>query len=216
MRNNVKILVADDHPIFRQGLSQILQGYSKKAIVHEASDAGEIDSQLNANEYDLVLLDISMPGKNGLEILDEIKKERPDTKVLIISMYSEEQYAVQAIKAGASGYLTKAGAARELITAMDKIVDGGMYISPGVAEQLAFQLKEESNKKMPRELLSSREFQVLELISKGLGIKEIASELKVSTSTVSTHRARLLTKLNMKTNADIIRYAIKEKLIEMN
>jgi DNA-binding NarL/FixJ family response regulator len=180
--------------------------------VDEAGNGQEVLSLVWKKRYDLIILDISMPGRNGLEILHEIKAERPELRVLILSMYSEEQIAVQSIKAGASGYLAKNGAAQELMIALRKIISGGMYISHTVAEALASELKGDRDKGV-HESLSPREYQVMRFIAEGKGNGEIADELSISKSAVSTHRARLLRKMNMKTNADIIRYMIKQGLI---
>lgn len=209
----MKVLLADDHQMFREGLKQILLSDSEISRVDEAGNGQEVLHLAWKNNYDLVILDISMPGRNGLEILQEIKVEKPELRVLILSMYSEEQFAVQAIKAGASGYLTKNGAAKELMIAVRKIISGGMYISHTVAEALASELKGDRDKSL-HELLSPREYQVMRLIAEGKGNGEIANELSISKSAVSTHRARLLRKMNMKTNADVIRYMIKQGLVD--
>jgi DNA-binding NarL/FixJ family response regulator len=208
----MKVLLADDHQMFREGLKQILLSDPEISEVDEAGNGQEVLSLVWKNRYDLIILDISMPGRNGLEILHEIKAERPELRVLILSMYSEEQFAVQSIKAGASGYLTKNGAAKELMIALRKIISGGMYISHTVAEALASELKGDRDKGV-HESLSPREYQVMRFIAEGKGNGEIADELSISKSAVSTHRARLLRKMNMKTNADIIRYMIKQGLI---
>jgi DNA-binding NarL/FixJ family response regulator len=208
----MKVLLADDHQMFREGLKQILLSDPEISEVDEAGNGQEVLSLVWKNRYDLIILDISMPGRNGLEILHEIKAERPELRVLILSMYSEEQFAVQSIKAGASGYLTKNGAAKELMIALRKIISGGMYISHTVAEALASELKGDRDKGL-HESLSPREYQVMRFIAEGKGNGEIADELSISKSAVSTHRARLLRKMNMKTNADIIRYMIKQGLI---
>lgn len=209
----MKVLIVDDHPIFREGLKQILMADPEVAAIHEASNGAEVLSLVRKNDYDVIILDINMPGRNGLEILSDLKAGKPEIRVLVLSMYSEEQFAVQAIKTGASGYLTKNGAARELRVALRKIISGGMYISPGVAEQLASEVKGDREKAL-HESLSPREYQVMYLIACGKGNQEIANELSISPSAVSTHRIRILNKMNLKNNAEIIRYAIKYGLVE--
>jgi two-component system invasion response regulator UvrY len=209
----MKVLIADDHKMFREGLKQILLSDPDIAVVEEAGNGQEVLNLVFKKKFDVIILDISMPGRNGLEILQELKVEKPEIQVLMLSMYNEEQFAVQAIKAGASGYLTKNGAAREVVAAIRKIVSGGMYISAAVALELASELKGD-REKTPHSKLSPREYQVMCLIASGKSNAEIANELSVSPSAVSTHRNRILTKMNLKTNADIIRYAIKQGLVE--
>ncbi len=209
----IKILIADDHPIFREGVKQIISSTSEFMVKDEASDGREVMNLVWKYDYDIVILDISMPGRSGLEILEQLNIEKPNIKVLIVSMYSEEQYAVQAIKAGASGYLTKGGAARELINALQKIVSGGMYISPSVAEQLAVEVKGHPEGNI-HDLLSPREFQIFLMLAEGKEVKSIANELAISSSSVSTHRSRVLEKMGLKTNADLVRYAVKKGFVE--
>ena len=209
----MKVLIVDDHPIFREGLKQILLADPEVSAIDEAANAAEVFSLVRKHNYDVIILDINMPGRNGLEILNDLRAEKPEIRVLVLSMYSEEQFAVQAIKAGASGYLTKNGAARELTVALRKIISGGMFISPAVAEQLASEVKGDREKAL-HESLSPREHQVMYLIACGKGNQEIANELSISPSAVSTHRIRILNKMNLKNNADIIRYALKQGLVE--
>ncbi|MGH1363611.1 MAG: response regulator [Calditrichia bacterium] len=209
----LRILIADDHPIFRQGLRQILENHYEDLHVEEASDGAEVLHHCRNGRFDLLVMDISMPGRNGLEVLENVKKDWPEINVLMVSMHSEEQYAIRAITAGASGYITKNGAAKILVDAVEKTARGDLYISPSVAEQLAFQIK--GDVQAPRHTrLSARETQILCMLAVGQGIKEIASELALSTSTVSTHRSRILKKLDMSTNAELIRYALSEGLVE--
>jgi two-component system, NarL family, invasion response regulator UvrY len=165
------------------------------------------------NEYDVLLLDISMPGRSGLDILKQLKSDRPKLSVLVLSMYSEEQYALRALKAGASGYMTKESATDELIEAIRKVSTGRKYISPSVAERLAFSL-ESGDERPPQETLSDREFQVMCMIASGKTIKAIAAELSLSIKTVSTYRARILEKMRMNNNAELTHYAIQNKLVE--
>ena len=210
----IKILIADDHEIFREGLKQVINQTNEFKVIDEARDSREVLNLALKNTYDVVILDISMPpGRNGLEVLEEIKKEKPNLQVLILSMHSEEQYAVQAIKIGASGYLTKKSAPHELVDALHTVISDHMYISQEVAEQLANEVKR-PNEKPIHNLLSPREFQIFLKIADGESLKEIANELALSSSSVSTHRARALDKMKLKTNADIIRYAIKHNLID--
>lgn len=210
----IKLLIADDHEIFREGLKQVINQTEEFMVIDEASDSREVVNFALKYDYDILILDISMPpGRNGLEVLEEIKKERPDLHILILSMHSEEQYAVQAIKAGASGYLTKKSASHELLDALHTVISDHMYISQEVAEQLADEVKGNTGSSI-HDLLSPREFQIFLKIAEGKSLKEIADELAISSSSVSTHRSRALEKMKLKTNADIIRYAVKHKLID--
>ncbi|RPI50405.1 MAG: DNA-binding response regulator, partial [Chloroflexi bacterium] len=168
---------------------------------------------VRAETWDVVVLDISMPDRSGLDILKQIRSERPKLPVLVLSMYSEDQYAIRVLKAGASGYLTKDSAADELVKAIRKVVSGGRYVSPLLAEKLAFEIGDDSSR-LPHEALSDREFQVLRMIAAGKSVKEIAAELSLSVKTVSTYRARLLEKMNLGTNAELIHYAIQNNLID--
>lgn len=208
-----KILIADDHPVFRQGLMQALQAASEEIVVEEASNGQEVLSKIFKSSFDAVFLDISMPGRNGLEVLQELKRVKPDVPVLILSMYSEDQYAVRAMKAGASGYLTKDGDPTEFVSALKRVLAGKVYFSSNVVEQLISGYDNKDNKPA-HELLSDREYQVMRMIASGQKLKDIADELSLSLSAVSTHRTRILRKMNMKSNADIIRYALREGLVE--
>ncbi len=209
----IKILIADDHRIVREGLKQILAETSDMIVTDEASNAQEVLKKIWDNDYDVLLLDISMPGRSGLDILKQLKSDRPKLSVLVLSMYSEEQYALRALRAGASGYMTKESAPDELIEAIRKVSTGRKYISPSVAEKLAFSL-ESGDEKPPQETLSDREFQVMCMIASGKTIKAIADELALSVKTVSTYRARILEKMRMKNNAELTHYAIQNKLVE--
>jgi len=208
-----KILIADDHPVFRQGLKQILMSASESIIVEEANNGQEVLNKIYKHSYDAMFLDISMPGRNGLEVLQELKRVKPNIPVLILSMHSEDQYAVRAMKAGASGYLTKDGEANEFVAALQKVLSGKVYFSSSVVEQLISGFGKKGDK-AAHELLSDREYQVMRMIASGQKLKDIANELSLSLSAVSTHRTRILRKMNMKSNADIIRYALKEGLVE--
>ncbi len=209
----IKILIADDHRIVREGLKQILAETSDMIVTDEASNAQEVLKKIWDKDYDVLLLDISMPGRSGLDILKQLKSDRPKLSVLVLSMYSEEQYALRALRAGASGYMTKESAPDELIEAIRKVSTGRKYISPSVAEKLAFSL-ESGDEKPPQETLSDREFQVMCMIASGKTIKAIADELALSVKTVSTYRARILEKMRMKNNAELTHYAIQNKLVE--
>jgi two-component system invasion response regulator UvrY len=213
IRNVLKILVADDHTIVREGLKQILGEVADMIVAGEASDGSETLRKIREDHYDLVLLDISMPGIGGLDVLKHLRSEKPDLPVLMLSMYPEEQYAVRTLKAGASGYLTKQSASDELIAAIRKVSSGGKYVTSSLAEKLASRLDTYSDKPV-HERLSDREYQVVRMIASGKTVTEIADELSMSVKTISTNRTRALTKMGMKTNAEITYYAIKHGLVE--
>jgi DNA-binding NarL/FixJ family response regulator len=209
----INVLIADDHPIVRQGLRQILSGISDIRLAGEAVDSQETLEMVRIGGWDVLVLDITMPGRSGFDILKELKHEQPDLPVLVLSIHAEEQFAVRVLKAGASGYLTKENAPDELVKAIRKVVSGGRYISRNLAETLAFGLDMDSARPQ-HETLSDREFQVMQLMASGKTLAEIAGELSLSAKTVSTYRARLLEKMNLRTNAEVIRYAIENGLIE--
>ena len=209
----IKILIADDHGIIRKGIKQILSRTSDIEVTAEASTGQEALEKIWTSHFDLVILDISLPGRNGLEILKQIKSQKPKLPVLILSMYPEEQYAVRALRAVASGYLTKESDKNELVEAIRRIAEGKKYITPSLAEKLASEL-EPSNDKALHERLSDREYHILCLIAKGKSSNEIAEELALSVKTVSTHRARVLEKMGMKSNAELTYYAVQSKLVE--
>jgi DNA-binding NarL/FixJ family response regulator len=209
----IKILIADDHGIIRKGIKQILSRTSDIEVTAEASTGQEALEKIWTSHFDLVILDISLPGRNGLEILKQIKSQKPKLPVLILSMYPEEQYAVRVLRAGASGYLTKESDKNELVEAIRRIAEGKKYITPSLAEKLASEL-EPSNDKALHERLSDREYHILCLIAKGKSSNEIAEELALSIKTVSTHRARVLEKMGMKSNAELTYYAVQSKLVE--
>ena len=209
----IRILIADDHPVVRKGLKEIIEETPGMTVVDEAETGAEAIENVRKNAYDVVLLDISMPGIHGLEALKQIKSERPKLPVLILSIYPESQYAVRAIRAGASGYLTKESAPDELITAIRKVWRGRKYITSSLAEELAFAVDTEAGKPL-HEKLSDREYEVMCLIARGKTIKEIAKQLFLSPKTVSTYRSRILEKMQKKTNAELIHYAIKQELVE--
>jgi len=209
----LKILIADDHPVVRQGIGQIITETSDMVVVDEASNGWEVLSKVRASSYDVVLLDISMPGRSGVDILKELKDERPRLPVLILSIHPEEQYALRALRAGASGYLTKESAPDELVAAIRKISTGGKYVSSSLAEILASELGI-SDEELPHKTLSDREYQVMRMIALGKTVTEIAEELSLSVKTVSTYRSRILEKMKMKNNAEITYYAVKNRLVD--
>ena len=209
----LRILIADDHPVFRQGLRQILNEASDMVVTDEVSDGLEVLGRVRAGCCDVVLLDISLPGRNGIDILKQLEKERPGLPVLILTMHPEEQYAVRALKAGASGYLTKESTPDELITAIRKVSAGGKYVSSSLAEKLAYELGR-IDEKAPHETLSDREYQIMILIASGKTVTEIAEILSLSIKTVSTYRSRILEKMRMKNSAELTYYAIKNQLVD--
>ncbi len=207
----MKLLIADDHEIVREGLKRILKDSDEIYEIGEASDTYELMEKLNEKKWDVVVLDINMPGKNGLEALKDIKQLYQEIPVLVLSMYPEEQFAVRVIKAGASGYINKTEASEELLNAILKVYKGGRYISAGVSEQLVEELK--GGSVTPRyKILSDREFQVLRMIADGKTVGEIADELALSVKTISTYRANILSKLKLKNNAEIMKYALQNDL----
>lgn len=208
-----KILIADDHPVVREGLKQILLGMPDKIVIHEAGTSQEVLNKVWENDYDVILLDISLPDRSGLDTLRELKMAKPDLRVLVITVHPEEQYAVRAIKAGASGYLTKESAPDELVAAIQTISLGRKYISSSLAEKLAFALEVDAQKPL-HETLSDREYQVMCLIASGKTPTEIARELMLSVKTISTYRSRILSKMRMNGTADLIRYAVKHGLVD--
>ena len=209
----LRVLLVDDHAIVRDGLRQTLADKFPKAEFGDAANANGALEKLHGNRWDVLILDISMPGRSGLDILREIKGIQPDLKVLILTMHPEDQYAIRALKSGAAGYLTKEKASEEILFAIEKVLAGGKYISPTLAESLATKLNS-SPEKLPHETLSNREFEIMLLIAGGKSVKEIGADLALSVKTVSTYRARILQKLKFKSNADIIRYAMRERLVD--
>ena len=206
------ILIADDHAILRAGLKEILVRDLKNVICGEAESADQVLAQVRTQHWDLVVLDITMPGRSGLDILADLKSLRPELRVLILSMHPEDQYGKRALKAGAFGYLKKESAPEELIQAIRKILAGGRYVSAALADRLAADLSGDTQKQ-PHETLSPREFEILCMIGAGKTVSRIAQELHLSITTVSTHRARILEKLKLTTTADLIRYALRNNLV---
>jgi DNA-binding NarL/FixJ family response regulator len=208
----IRILIADDHTIVREGLRQILSDTGDMVVTAEAGNGQEALDKILKEEFDVVVLDIAMPGRSGLDILKELRSYSPKLPVLVLSMYPEEQYAVRVLRAGADGYLTKESAPNELITAIRRLHAGKKYISPSLAEKLAFNLEAHSTRP-PHELLSDREYQVLCRLSSGKTVKDIADELSLSVKTISTYRSRILEKMSMKNNAELTYYAIQNHLV---
>jgi len=208
----IRILIVDDHIMFREGLKQILAKHSDIRIVDEAGSSHEAMEKVLRQKLDVVLLDISLPGRSGPELLMEIKKNRPDLAVLVLSMHPEDQYAVRMMKAGALGYVTKESAPEVLISAIRKVATGGRYISSKLAEEMAVALDTHAPK-FPHQLLSNREFQVMRMLASGKSLKEIADELMISEKTVTTYRARVLEKMHVHNNVELTLYAIEHKLL---
>jgi len=209
----IRVLIVDDHAIVRKGLLHILAEYAETTVVDEADSGEEALRKVHCNAYDLVLLDISLPGKNGLEVLKEMKSLRPELPILMLSMHPEEQYAIQALRTGASGYLTKASAADNLVGAIHKVLKGGKYISNSLAEKLAYGLISEAEKPL-HETLSNREYQVMRLIATGKMPKEISLELSLNVRTVSTYRTRIMHKMGTRNNAELAHYAIINNILD--
>jgi DNA-binding NarL/FixJ family response regulator len=209
----IRVVLADDHTIVREGIKQLLLAASDFEIVAEASDGFEVMQRVRECDFDVLLLDMSMPGKSGVELIKQVKGEKPRLRVLVLSMHEEQQYAIRAIKAGASGYLTKESASGQLVSALRKIASGGVFITPAVAEQLALGAMPQTEAE-PHTLLSDREYQVFELLVAGKGVTDIGERLNLSVKTVSTHKARLMQKMGMKNQAELIRYAIAHNLLD--
>lgn len=207
----IKVLIADDHKIFRAGVKRLIEESPDIAVTGEASDGFDALEKLRKEEWDVVLLDINMPNKSGLDILRQMKTEKPKLPILILSMYPEEQYAIRALKAGAAGYLTKDSESEELIAAIHKVVRGGRYATPALLEKLLFELEGDRDV-LPHHTLSVREHQIFEQIIKGKSLTEIAEAMNLSVKTVSTYRTRILEKMNKENNAELIHYAIQHNL----
>jgi len=213
MNYMINILIVDDHAVVRAGLRQIISGVSDMTVADEADSAFDALAKIRKKRYSMVVLDISMPGKSGLDVLKEIRNEHPKLPVLMLSMYPEDQYAVRALRSGASGYMTKDSAPDELVTAIRTVAGGRKYISSDLAERLAFNLDVDM-KKEPHEILSDREYQVLCTIASGKTISEIADQLSLSVKTISTYRSRILEKMQLKNNAELTNYAIRNHLVD--
>jgi two-component system invasion response regulator UvrY len=208
----IRILIVDDHVMFREGLKEILSKHSDMKVVDEAGSGQEAIDKILKHKLDVVLLDISLPGRRGPELLREIKKNRSELSVLVLSMHPEDQYAVRMMKAGALGYMTKESAPEELISAIRRVASGGRYISSKLAEEMAVAL-DTNAPKLPHQLLSNREFQVMRMLASGKSLKEIADEMIISEKTVTTYRARILEKMKLHNNVEITLYAVENKLL---
>ena len=213
MAKKVKILIADDHAVFRHGLKDILANHFPGTAIGEAGTGQDAIGQVRKAAWNIVVLDVTMPGRNGVDVLWEIRQIRPALPVLMLSMHPEEQYALRVLKAGAAGYITKIKAPLEIVKAIKRVLAGVKYISPPLAERLKEQLKS-GTKKLPHDRLSNREYQVMHLTCSGKSLKEIAEELSVSIQTVSTHRARILKKMGLHSIAGLIRYALENELVD--
>lgn len=209
----IRVLVADDHAIVREGLKQILARSSDLVVAGEAANGNDVLKMVREQEWDVLVTDMSMPGRNGIELIKLVKDARPKLPVLVLSMYGEDQYAVRTIRAGASGYLNKESASEQLVNAIRKVASGGVHVSAAVAEAMFHNLRGDAPA-TSHEQLSDREFQVLRLIATGKTITEIADELVLSPKTVSTHKTRILEKMHLSNQAELIRYAIEHKLVD--
>ncbi|MBX2889155.1 MAG: response regulator transcription factor [Ferruginibacter sp.] len=207
-----RILIADDHSVVRKGLRQILLEGFPSAVIEEVADAEDMIKKVIAADWDVVISDLSMPGRSGLEALQQIKQIQPKLPVLILSIHPEEQYAIRVLKSGAAGYLSKDLAPEELVNAVQRVMLGKKYITPAVAEKLA-EVFDQGNNKAPHELLSDREFSVLKMLAKGKTVSEIAESMFLSVTTVSTYRSRIMSKMNLKSNADLTLYSIEHNLM---
>ncbi len=208
-----RILIADDHQLVRKGIALIIEESPGMEVAAEAGDGQEALDIVRTHAIDVAILDVAMPGRGGLDVLKEMKAEKPNLKIIVLSMYPEEQYAIRSLRDGASAYLTKSGAPEELILAIRTVAAGKRYITPSVAERLAT-FVEGGEERPPHEALSSREMQVLLRIASGKEVKEVAAELHLSVKTVSTYRSRILAKMGMSMNAQLIRYAVRQHLVD--
>jgi len=208
----IRVVIADDHKILREGLKQLLIGAGDLDVVDEAADGHQVLDKIRTLDIDVLLLDMSMPGKSGMELIRQVKAERPRLRVLVLSMHEEHQYAVRAIRAGASGYLTKESASSQLVAAIRKVASGGAYISAEVAEHLAHDAMPGAADRPLHASLSDREYQVFVRLVSGESVSEIALALHLSAKTISTHKARLMEKLQVDNNADLVRYAVRHRL----
>ncbi|MEP7263983.1 MAG: response regulator transcription factor [Bacteroidota bacterium] len=212
MSTLIRILIADDHSIVRRGLKDILEQEFADVHIEEVNNGKELMKLARSAEWDIVISDLTMPERNGLEVVKLLKEEKPGLPVLILSMHPEDQYALRVLRAGAAGYLTKESAGEELVKAVRYILQGRKYITPSIAEKMASQLTQDSSKQL-HELLSDREFNVLKMIASGKTVSEIAELLNLSVGTISTYRARILEKMQLRTNAELTHYAIQQGLV---
>jgi DNA-binding NarL/FixJ family response regulator len=209
----IRVLIADDHAILRRGLREILMRELEGAVCGEAKDSIEVMVRIQQSEWDLAILDITMPGRSGLDVLNDLKVARPKMPVLVLSMHAEDQYAKRVLRAGAAGYMNKESAPEELIKAVRKVLAGGRYVSAALAENLVSDLSEDSKRPI-HESLSNREFEVLRMFASGKTVGQIAEELRLGVTTVSTYRARILEKMHMLTTAELIRYALHNGIVD--
>lgn len=208
----MRILCVDDHAIFRQGVKQILAQYDRQVKIGEAATAESAMQLARESRWDVVILDLSLPDRSGLQVLTDLKREQPELPVIVLSMHAEDEYAIRALRIGASGYVTKESAPEELVAALQKVMRGGRYMTPTLAEKIAFSYASPATNEKPHHSLSERELEVLQLIGAGKSLKEIAAMLSLSVKSVGTYRARVLEKMALSTNADLIRYVIENNL----
>jgi DNA-binding NarL/FixJ family response regulator len=209
----IRVVIADDHTLVREGLKQLLKAAGGIDVIGEARDGHDVLKAIRESDFDVLLLDMSMPGKSGMELIKQVKSEKPRLRILVLSMHQEHQYAVRAIKSGASGYLTKDSASTQLVSAIEKVAGGGAFISAEVAEQLALGAMPQSEG-LPHTALSDREYQVFRMLVSGQAVTAIADELNLSVKTVSTHKARLMEKMGIDNQAELVRYAIRHRLVD--
>ena len=210
----IRVLLADDHAIVRAGLKEILADTGDITVAGEATNGQEVIARVRGGDYDVAVLDMSMPGRSGIDLIKQVKNAKPGLRILVLTMHSEDQYAVRALKAGASGFLTKEAAADQLVAAIRRIAAGGAYVSPETAERLVLATAAHTTS-APHTLLSDREFQVLQMIAGGRTVGEIAKRLSLSVKTVSTHKTRILRKMGLANQAELIRYALEHKLLDV-
>lgn len=210
----IKVVIADDHAIVRKGLRQIVAEHGEIEVIGECENYSDIQKTMRTTDFDVLLLDITMPGKNGLDTLKIVKENKPKLQVLMLSMHPEDQYAVRAMRSGASGYLTKNSAPEKLVEAILTLARGRRYITPELAESLAAAVTQPTDEQLPHQRLSDREFQTIRLIASGRKLAEIAEEMSISPKTVSVYRARILEKMGLRNNAELTHYALKHNLIE--
>jgi len=209
----IRVVIADDHTIVREGLKQLLAAAADLAVVGEARSGTEVLQQVRESDFDVLLLDMSMPGRSGIELIKQVRDEKPKLRILVLSMHQEQQYAVRAIRAGAAGYLTKDSASAQLVSAIRKVADGGAFVSPALAEQFVLDAQPGAAGP-PHASLSDREHQVFQMLINGVSVSGIAGQLNLSVKTVSTHKANILRKMNMSSEFELIRYAIGHRLVD--
>jgi DNA-binding NarL/FixJ family response regulator len=209
----IRIVIADDHTIVREGLKQLLSAAADLRVIGEAQNGHDVLKQVRENDFEVLLLDMSMPGKSGIELIKQVRAEKPKLRILVLSMHEEEQYAVRALKAGAAGYMTKESAGAQLLAAIRKVAGGGAFISPAVAEQFALGAMPQTEGP-PHTALSDREFQVFQMLVQGVSVSAIADRLNLSVKTVSTHKANIMQKMNMTNQSELIRYALNHRLLD--